>query len=121
MLQNRFGILMKPSLRHIALCISTALLLCCANAGYAAAPKWEMLKGERTEVPVVARDTDVTIKATKGIIIITANKPVQIKVFTILGQLISHETLPAGTSQLNVGAHGVFIVKTGDLTCKVAL
>ncbi|MDE6294612.1 MAG: hypothetical protein K2M03_00945 [Muribaculaceae bacterium] len=112
---------MKYWLRHITLCIGTALLLCCASHSYAATPKWETLKGERTEVPVVARDTDVTIKTAKGIIIVTANKPVQIKVFTILGQLISNETLPAGTSQLNVGSHGVFIVKTGDLTCKVAL
>lgn len=87
----------------------------------AASPKWETPKTERTEIPVAARDTDVTIRATKGTIIVTANKPVQIKVFSILGQLISNETLPAGTSQLNVSTHGVFIVKTGELTCKVAL
>ena len=54
-------------------------------------------------------------------IIITTNHPVQVKVFTILGRLVSSETAPAGKSQLALPAHGVYIVKVGDLTCKVAV
>lgn len=82
---------------------------------------WEQPRTERSDARHVVRDSDIEIKAARGVIIVTSSHAVQIKVFTILGQLISSETLPAGTHQLTVQAHGVYIVKAGDLTCKVAL
>jgi len=82
---------------------------------------WETVKSERTGSKQIVKEAEIEIRTTKGAIIVTTSKPVQIKVFTILGQLISSETLPAGTSQLTLGSHGIFIVKTGGLTCKVAL
>lgn len=106
--------------RHIIQVLLAISLLMLPAAGLAA-PKWEMPKTERTELPVVAHDTDVTVKAAKGVIVVTSNKPVNVKIFTILGQQISNDTLPAGTSQLTLSSHGVFIVKIGELTCKVAL
>ena len=69
----------------------------------------------------MVRETDIEIKAASGLIIVNANHPVQIKIFTILGRLVNSETLPAGRSQLQLPAHGVYIVKVGDLTCKVAV
>ncbi len=107
------------ALRHILAAVTLSLAI--ASPLYAASPKWETPKSERTDITVVAKQGDITVKASKGIISITTSRPVQVKVFSILGQLISEETLPAGTSQLNVGQHGVFIVKAADLTCKVAL
>ena len=86
-----------------------------------AAPKWEPVKTERADVVSVVRDTDTEIRTARGLIIVAASRPVQIKVYTILGQLVSRENLPAGTHQLAVQAHGVYIIKIGDLTCKVAL
>lgn len=88
---------------------------------YAAPRGWEAVKTERPDAKQVAKDSDIEIKAARGIIIVNSNHPVQVKVFTILGQLLSNETLPAGTSQLQVGAHGIYLVKAGDITCKVAL
>ncbi|MDE5645726.1 MAG: T9SS type A sorting domain-containing protein [Muribaculaceae bacterium] len=87
-----------------------------------AAPKgWEPVKTEKSDAKQVAKDTDLEIKTSSGIIIVNANHPVQIKVFTILGRLVNSETLSAGKSQLQLPAHGVYIVKVGDLTCKVAV
>ena len=43
------------------------------------------------------------------------------KIFTILGRLVSSDSIPAGTSQFLLPAHGVYIVKIGDVTCKVAV
>lgn len=88
---------------------------------FAASGKWETLKTERSDAKTVIRDSELEIKAARGVIVVTSSRPVQIKVYTILGQLISRENLPAGSSQLNVQAHGVYIIKTGELTCKVAL
>lgn len=86
-----------------------------------AARGWETLKTEPTNMQTVARLQEIEIKSASLQIVVTTNHPVQIKVFTILGQQISNETLPAGTSRLTVSAHGVYIVKVGDYTCKLAL
>lgn len=112
-------------LRHLcaAAVIAIAVGLAMFNPlpASAAPSKWETPKQERTDTRVIIRENDVEIKAARGVIVVSAPKPVQIKVYTILGQLVSRETLPAGTSQLNVQAHGVYIIRTADLTCKVAL
>ncbi|MDE6010728.1 MAG: T9SS type A sorting domain-containing protein [Muribaculaceae bacterium] len=98
-----------------------AAVMLMAAPMYAAPPKWETVKTENSEAKSVVKDTDIEILTARGVIVVTASKPVQVKVYTILGQLVSRETLPAGTSQLTVQAHGVYIIKSGDLTCKVAL
>lgn len=87
-----------------------------------AAPKaWEPVKSERSDLKTVVKETDIEIKAAQGLIIVSSNHPTQIKIFTILGRLVNNETIPAGRSQLILPAHGVYIVKIGDLTCKVAV
>ncbi len=86
-----------------------------------AAPTWGPLKTERADAKPVIKETELEIKSASGMIIVNANHPIQIKVFTILGRLVSSETLPAGSSQLSLPAHGVYIVKIGDITCKVAV
>lgn len=96
-------------------------ILMSANFAYAAPPKWETNKAEHAQAQTVIKENDIEIKAGRGVIIVATSRPVQIKVYTILGQLVSRETLPAGISQLNVQAHGVYIIKSGELTCKVAL
>lgn len=92
-----------------------------AAPAYATQPKWEQSKTEFEDTKTVVKETDIEIRTGKGVIIVTSSRPVQIKVYTILGQLVSRENLPAGTSRLNVQAHGVYIIKSGELTCKVAL
>lgn len=88
---------------------------------YSAPAKWEVVKNERTDVKTVVKDSETEIKAARGVIVIHTTKPTQVKVYTILGQLVNRETLQAGQSQMNVSAHGVYIIKTPELTCKVAL
>lgn len=101
----------------------TLLLLAtiAAAAPQAEAKGWEQVKTERTDAKTVMRETEIEIKAASGVLLVATNHQVQIKVFTILGRLVSSETIPAGKSQLTLPAHGVYIVKVGDLTCKVAV
>lgn len=101
--------------------IALALLIASAAPVASTAKGWETLRTERSDARTVVRESDIEIKAARGVIVVTTNHAVNIKVFTILGQLISSETIPAGTSQFAVNAHGVYIVKVGDLTCKIAL
>ena len=71
---------------------------------------------------VDARVTDgVEIFGANRVITIRTTRRVQVRVFTILGQSVSVATLNPGTSELRVGSRGIYIVKIGNLTQKVAL
>lgn len=63
----------------------------------------------------------VEIFSKDGNIVVRLQHKSQVKVFTILGQLVSQATLNAGTSTLKVASRGIYIVKVGNVTQKVAM
>ena len=63
----------------------------------------------------------VEIFGKDGIITIRTKRRIQVRVFTILGQLVSLATLNPGTSELRIGSRGIYFVKIGNITQKVAL
>ncbi len=101
--------------------IFAAMLAASTVCGAAGAPAWETVKTEVVGAKSVIKEPDLEILTAPSCIIVNCNKQVDIKVFTILGRVVSSETLPPGSSRLTVGAHGVYIVKVGELTCKIAL
>lgn len=109
---------MRNFARHIFL----ALLIALASATAMAAPKgWEPAKGEYAVAKSIVKETEFEIKAASGMLFVSNTQPVQIKIFTILGRLVNSETLQPGTSRFTLPVHGVYIVKIGDITCKVAV
>lgn len=108
-------------MRRLFVLTLTLLMLAAGPFGLAAARTWEPVKSEQSDLKSLAKDTDLEIKAGNGHIYVTANRQVQIKIFSILGQQISSETLSAGTHRLTGTPHGVYIIKAGDLTCKVVI
>lgn len=105
------------------LALMAAVIIAGASASpcLAAPGKWEQVRSERSDTRTVAKDNDTEIRAAKGVVVVIASKAVQVKIYTILGQLVSRENLPAGISQIQIQPHGVYIIKIGDLTCKAAL
>ncbi len=63
----------------------------------------------------------IEIYGYNGIITIKTPRRINVRVFTILGQSVSQATLNPGTSELRIGTRGIYIVKIGNLTQKVAL
>lgn len=63
----------------------------------------------------------VEIFSKDGYIVVKLPQKEQVKVFTILGQLVSQADLNAGTSMLKLNSRGIYIVKVGNVTQKVAL
>lgn len=112
---------MKIVLRRHLTIILILITMVIGVRGIASAKGWEPIKTERPDAKTILRETEIEIKAASGVLIITSNKPVHVKVFTILGRLVSSETLNPGRNQLQLPTHGVYIVKVGDLTCKVAV
>ena len=101
--------------------LTAAVCMVGALTAYAAQSGWEPVKTEQPSAKSVMKDAELEIKAAPGVILVRNTHQVQIKVFTILGRMVSSETLPPGTSRLLLHTHGVYIVKVGDLTCKVAV
>ena len=62
----------------------------------------------------------VEIYQRSGAIIIKTQHTTQVKVFTILGQLVSQATLQPGVWELKL-TRGIYLVKTGNITQKVAI
>lgn len=63
----------------------------------------------------------IEIYGNAGTITIKTPKRITVRVFTILGQSVSQAVLNPGTSELKIGTRGIYIVKIGNLTQKVAL
>jgi len=64
---------------------------------------------------------DVEILIHDGYIYITSARPVQVKVFTILGQIISAETVPAGNHRLKLKSRGIYILRIGTQTRRITI
>lgn len=112
-----------PPMRRMKLYILTLLTaLAFSIEGSGAPPKgWETVKSELPESKPVVKDTEFEVRTLPGSVVVISSHQVQIKIFTILGRLVNSETLPPGTSRLLLPAHGVYIVKIGDVTCKIAV
>lgn len=106
----------KLSLRLIAIA-----MLAASAVGIATARTWEPVKTENHDLRSIAKETDIEIRSGQGEVIVVTNRQVQIKLFSILGQLISTETLSPGTHRLSSTPHGVYIIKAGELTCKIVI
>jgi hypothetical protein len=63
----------------------------------------------------------IEIYGSNGVITIRTQRRIQVRVFTILGQLVSQATLNPGTSELRINSRGIYLLRIGNLTQKVAL
>ena len=105
-----------------------AVLLCLVVAfhsytGVAAQPKWQhtdiVVEGPSLNNP--AETGGIAIYSREQSIIIITDRRVEVRVFTILGQLVSRGDVLPGTSVLNINSRGIYIVKIENMTQKVAL
>ena len=63
----------------------------------------------------------VEIYGSSGVITIVTPKRITVRVYTILGQMISQATLQPGTSELRLGSRGIYLVRIANITQKVAI
>lgn len=63
----------------------------------------------------------IDINTRNGYIYITTSRPATVKIFSILGQLISQENIPAGTHRLHLDSRGIYILKVGSITRRITI
>ncbi len=107
--------------RLIALLTAIAGMTVPVAAGVAQSEGWRPVRQYSEKTRSVVKDADTEVFAGKGAIVVKTSKPVGVEVYTILGQLVSRHKVAAGTSQLEMPSRGVYIVRVGRLTGKVAL
>ena len=101
--------------------LATAFAIAAATVS-AAPPAWEEVTSPQPSVVQsfeMVGQADVTVL--DGYIYIWSQKPVTVKLFSILGQQIHQETVQPGIHRLKLGSKGIFILKAGSLTKRVTL
>ena len=102
-----------------SICLAIAIIASAGN--FMAAQSWIPLRTETTATKTIMKDTDTEVLTLPSVIMLNISQTSKVEVFTILGRLLSSETLHPGSYEFQVEAHGIYIVKIGDLTCKVAI
>lgn len=108
----------KRFLQILIVCLAIAILP--APAGRAASFSWT--ETDREGTPLERYDGDGLDVAVKDrVIYISTDKTVDIKVFTILGQLISSTTVGPGVHMMKVESRGIYILKAGSVTRRITI
>ena len=105
------------------LVICTVFTILMATPVASAKAQWQQVTTEiQGKSMIDPKNSDgVEIFQRSGAITIRTQRTIQVKVFTILGQLVSQATLQPGTSELRLSSRGIYMVKFGNITQKVAV
>lgn len=103
-------------------CALLILLMIAATAMPLSAQKnWEEMESELvvSEDRVEGDVLDIAVR--DGYVYVTTSRPVTVKIFSILGQLISQKSIPAGTYRTRIPARGIYILKVGAVTKRITI
>lgn len=86
-------------------------------------PLWEVVTlTDPASVPSEQAAPDLAVSVRDGgIILISTDKAVTVKVFSILGQLITQKHITPGTVRLSMDGHGIYILKADNVTRRINL
>ena len=83
--------------------------------------QWLETKSISGNFKAVVSQPDIEVFSAPNNIIIKVNYGVDVRLFTILGKLISVQHLEPGIFQYHLDSHGIYIIKTGETSCKIAI
>lgn len=105
-------------LRIIVTSLILAFVLATADA---ATNTWESVDSPPVSLVEQRPDDPFEARAINGYVYIIVRQPMNVELFTILGQLISSKQLQPGTHRLRLNSRGVFLVKAGNQTRRITL
>lgn len=82
---------------------------------------WIEAKTINGNFKAVTSQPDIEVFSAPNIIMVKVNHEVEVRIYTILGKLISAQNLQPGIYQHQIDSHGIYIVKTDDTSCKIAI
>ena len=82
-------------------------------------PVWEQVQ---SAMPLGGDDVDrVEVAVKEGYIYVTVSRPMTVRIYSILGQLVTQQSVQSGTTRVRIGSRGVFILKAGQNTRRVTV
>ncbi len=101
----------------------TCLLVASAVISITAANQsWEETQNTTpTPAERLESEQQIEVSTRDGYVYINTPKPVTVKIFSILGQLISQEEIPAGSYRLRIASRGIYILKAGTITRRITI
>ena len=109
-------------MKRLLVILALVLTLGLENAALAEVQWRETNKDVQGKMWNDPRQSDgIEIYGRNGTITIVTPKRINVRVYTILGQMVSQATLQPGTSELRLGSRGIYLVRIGNLTQKVAI
>jgi len=100
----------------------TFILTLTVASASAGTPAWEEVSAPApATTQTMEMDADTQIAVADGYIYLWTEKPVTVKLFSILGQLISQETIKPGLHRIHLNSRGIYIVRAGTATRRVTL
>lgn len=82
---------------------------------------WQESKTISGNFKAVSSQPEIDIFSAPNTIKIKVYQETEVRVFTILGKLISSQILKPGIYEFHMESHGIYIVKTDDNSCKIAI
>ena len=83
--------------------------------------QWTVTKNIEGNFKAVTSQPDIEVFSSPNVILLRANQPVEVRLFTILGKLISAQKLEPGLYEYHLDSHGIYIIKTSETSCKIAI
>lgn len=86
-----------------------------------AAPAWEKVGSVNAELSETTSPESIDVKIVDNMIVLTLSHQTNVKLFTILGQLVAEKQLDAGTWRFPLSARGIYILKAGSATRRITV
>ncbi len=112
--------MIRKAVIALTLTIAAAFAIPAEAVPSVSASRWELVEQLPAEL-VEPQNEHVEVIVRDGVIYISAPRPTQVKLFTILGQLVAQAQLPAGTARIRPAGRGIYILKAGSFTCRVTI
>lgn len=96
-------------------------LLASRGAAQSVEHQWQEAKNISGNFKAVSSHPDIDVFSAPNMIMLKVSQEVKVNVFSILGKLLSSQTLSPGIYQFEIESHGVYIIKTEETSCKIAI
>ena len=83
--------------------------------------EWIEAKTINGNFKAVTSQPDIEIFTSSNVIMLKVNESVEVRLYTILGKLISAQQLEPGIFQYYMDSHGIYVIKTEKTSCKIAI
>lgn len=83
--------------------------------------QWQEVKTVNSNYKAVSSLPDIEVFNAPNVIMVKVAATTEVRIFTILGKLISSQKLQPGIYEFHMDSHGIYIIKTEGSSCKIAI